>query len=54
MVDGQTLCALTKGDRVIVRRADHKLMLVENPTLHEWQALGEKLHWASVPNYNWK
>lgn len=54
VVDGQNLCGLSKGDRVIIRRADHKLMLVENPHLREWQALGEKLHWASVPNYNWK
>jgi NAD+ kinase len=54
VVDGQNHCGLSKGDRVIIRRADHKLMLVENPHLREWQALGEKLHWASVPNYNWK
>ena len=54
VVDGQRLCKLDKGDRVVIRRADHKLMLVENPKLHEWQALGEKLHWASMPNYNWK
>ncbi|HEX8323760.1 MAG TPA: NAD(+)/NADH kinase [Tepidisphaeraceae bacterium] len=54
VVDGQSSCNLNKGDRMVVRRADHKLMLVENPNLREWQALGEKLHWASVPNYNWK
>lgn len=54
VVDGQSQCDLKKGDRVIVRRANHKLMLVENPHLREWQALGEKLNWASIPNYNWK
>ena len=54
VVDGQNSSTLTKGDRIVVRRADHKLMLVENPELGAWQALGEKLHWASIPNYNWK
>ena len=54
VVDGQSSCNLNKGDHIIIRRAEHKLMLVENPNLREWQALGEKLHWASVPNYNWK
>ena len=39
---------------VIISVRDQKLMLVENPNLREWQALGEKLHWASIPNYNWK
>jgi len=54
VVDGQAPCNLNKGDRVVIRRADQPLMLVENPTARDWQALGEKLHWASVPNYNWK
>ena len=54
VVDGQSQRPLAKGDRVIVRRADHDLMLVENPNLRTWQALGEKLQWASIPNYNWK
>jgi NAD+ kinase len=51
VVDGQSECGLKTGDRVVIRRAAHKLMLVENPKLHRWQALGEKLHWASIPNY---
>ena len=54
VVDGQCSTNLSKNDRIVVRRADHKLMLVENPELGAWQALGEKLHWASIPNYNWK
>ena len=54
VIDGQNQKALSKGDRVVVRRADHQLMLVENPDLRAWQALGEKLQWASMPNYNWK
>ena len=54
VVDGQSSCNLSNGDRVIIRRADQPLMLVDNPHAREWQALGEKLNWASVPNYNWK
>ena len=54
VVDGQSSVSLAKGERVIVRRADHKLLLLENPHSREWQALAQKLNWASVPNYNWK
>ena len=54
VVDGQCSTALAKNDRIVIRRADHKLMLVDNPDLGAWQALGEKLNWASIPNYNWK
>lgn len=54
VVDGQSSCNLSNGDRVIIRRADQPLMLVDNPHAREWQALGEKLNWASIPNYNWK
>ncbi|HEY0007824.1 MAG TPA: NAD(+)/NADH kinase, partial [Tepidisphaeraceae bacterium] len=54
VVDGQSQCDLSRGDRVIIRRADQDLLLLENPQAQEWQALGEKLNWASVPNYNWK
>jgi NAD+ kinase len=54
VVDGQSSCNLSKGDRVVIRRADHDLLLLDNPHAQEWQALGEKLNWASVPNYNWK
>ncbi|MBC7783971.1 MAG: NAD(+)/NADH kinase [Burkholderiales bacterium] len=54
VMDGQASCALVRGDRVIIRRATHDLILLDNPRAGEWQALGEKLNWASVPNYNWK
>jgi NAD+ kinase len=54
MVDGQSACNLNKGDRVVIRRADNRAMLVGNPHAREWHALGEKLNWASLPNYNWK
>ncbi len=54
VVDGQESCNLTKGDRLVIVRADQGVLLLENPHASEWQALGEKLNWASVPNYNWK
>ncbi len=54
VVDGQSNCNLNKGDRVLVRRAPNDLLLLDNPQTAKWQALGEKLHWASVPKYNWK
>ncbi len=54
VVDGQNSCNLSKGDRVVIRRTQQDVLLLENPHASEWQALGEKLNWASVPNYNWK
>jgi len=54
IVDGQASCNLSKGDKVIIRRTESDLLLLESPHASEWQALGEKLNWASVPNYNWK
>lgn len=54
VVDGQASCHLKKGDRVVIRKAENDLVLLENPHASEWQALGEKLNWASIPNYNWK
>lgn len=54
VVDGQASCTLVKGDRVVILRAEQDVVLLENPKASEWQALGEKLNWASVPNYNWK
>jgi NAD+ kinase len=54
IVDGQATANLSKGDRLVIRRAPQDLLLLENPHASEWQALGEKLNWASVPNYNWK
>ena len=50
--DGQDCARLKKGDRVVIRRADRDLLLVENPHSRRWRALAEKLHWASTPKYN--
>ena len=54
VVDGQSHCNLSRGDHVVIRRADHDLLLLDHPHEQQWQALGEKLNWASIPNYNWK
>ncbi len=50
--DGQDCTRLKKGDRVVIRRADRDVLLIENPTSRRWSALAEKLHWASTPKYN--
>lgn len=54
VIDGQASANLSRGDRIILRRADNDLLLVENPHAQEMQGLAQKLNWASVPNYNWK
>jgi NAD+ kinase len=50
--DGQTSTPLKSGDRVVVRKSPHDLLLVENPDAHEWPTLAAKLHWADGPQYN--
>lgn len=50
--DGQTSTKLNAGDRVVVRRGSHDVLLVENPDIHGWRTLAEKLHWAIGPRYN--
>ena len=50
--DGQDCTRLKRGDRVVVRRADQDLLVVENPQSRRWRALAEKLHWARTPRYN--
>ncbi len=50
--DGQASTPLRRGDRVTITRADHDVLLFENPHSGPWQALAEKLHWAVGPVYN--
>jgi NAD+ kinase len=50
--DGQASTRLHVGDKVTVRRADHDVLLYDNPHSNAWQALAEKLHWALSPHYN--
>jgi NAD+ kinase len=49
--DGQDSTALQSGERVIIRRSDKDVLLVENPHAQEWRTLAEKLHWAISPQY---
>ena len=49
--DGQASTRLLAGDRVILRRSAHDVMLVENPEAREWRSLAEKLNWAVGPRY---
>ncbi len=50
--DGQASTRLIAGDRVIIRRSAHEVLLVENPDSQQWKGLAEKLNWASSPKYN--
>ena len=50
--DGQDCTRLKHGDRVVIRRADRDLLLLENPKNRRWDALASKLHWAKTPKYN--
>jgi NAD+ kinase len=50
--DGQETTSIRTGDRIVVRRADKDVLLIENPDAHEWRTLAEKLNWAASPGYN--
>lgn len=50
--DGQTSTKLSVGDRVIIWRSPHEVLLIENPDAGRWRRLAEKLHWAVSPRYN--
>ena len=40
---------LKTGDRIVVQRAPHDALLIENPNAQEWRSLAEKLNWANSP-----
>jgi NAD+ kinase len=50
--DGQVSTELRAGERIVIRRADHDVLLVDNPDTKEWSVLAEKLNWAEGPRYN--
>jgi NAD+ kinase len=50
--DGQASTRLLSGDKVVIRRSAHKVLLVENPDAREWRSLAEKLNWAMGPRYS--
>lgn len=49
--DGQGTTRLNAGDRVIIHRGRHDVLIVENPHHREWRTLAQKLHWAISPSY---
>jgi NAD+ kinase len=49
--DGQASTNLMAGDRVVIRRSSHDVLLVENPESRQWRSLAEKLNWAVSPKY---
>jgi NAD+ kinase len=50
--DGQASTRLAAGERVVVRRSPHDVLLVENTAANQWLSLAEKLHWAASPQHN--
>ena len=49
--DGQASTQLAAGDRVVIRRSDHDVLLIEDPHARQWRSLAEKLNWAAGPKY---
>lgn len=50
--DGQTIMPIGVGDRILIRRSENTLQLVENPNLRQLDQLAEKLNWGKNPRYN--
>ena len=49
--DGQTPTPIRSGERIILRKADHTVLLVENPESPELRTLAQKLNWGVSPAY---
>ena len=50
--DGQESTLLKSGEKIVIRRSPHGVLLVDNPDTKEWHVLAEKLQWAVGPRYN--
>jgi NAD+ kinase len=50
-IDGQESIAVTKGQRVLIRRAPVSFGLVKVPGRAYYQTLRDKLRWGTSPNY---
>jgi NAD+ kinase len=50
--DGQASTRLLKDEKVVVRRGDNPVLLIENPDSQPWRSLAEKLNWAVGPKYS--
>lgn len=51
VVDGQDCGPLTRGDRIVIRRAPVQFGLVKVPGHTYYKTLQEKLRWGTTPNY---
>ncbi|MCE2884218.1 MAG: NAD(+)/NADH kinase [Planctomycetaceae bacterium] len=51
VLDGQRSIALSKGDRVSMRRHALRAKFVANPSNRYWDALRAKMRWAAPPSY---
>ena len=47
--DGQSHFALSEGDRVVIRRATHRLRLLHPEDHDHFAMLRQKLHWSETP-----
>jgi NAD+ kinase len=47
--DGQASTQLQKGDKVLIKRSPHDVILIENPEARLWRSYAEKLNWAVNP-----
>jgi NAD+ kinase len=51
VVDGQEQVRLARGDRVHIRRAGAKFLLVQNSQHRPFETLREKMVWGQAPRY---
>jgi len=49
VIDGQESCPIRAEQQVYVRRYEKQLQLLKNPSMHYWQMLAERMHWAASP-----
>jgi NAD+ kinase len=49
VLDGQVVCPLAEGDRVVLGLDPRPVRFVRNPRGGYWTTLTEKMHWAAPP-----
>jgi NAD+ kinase len=47
--DGQASTQLQKGDKIVIKKSPHDVLLIENPEARLWRSYAEKLNWAVAP-----
>ncbi len=48
--DGQASTKLLQGDKILIKRSPHDVLLIENPEARLWRSYAEKLNWAVGPS----